>query len=345
MAPKTEAGFANTWRFLRESPDWPEPEVLRRQAEERIGPETSPSRSLPLLHGLPAAHQHRPHAPHGGGPGREPQRPQEVRERQLAQRHLPQRRRERVPEPLRPSAERRGPDRPLRPPDARRQGAGRARASGQAAARLPAARQCAPGDGDARRRRGDRAARRGAGQARRARDPARARAVDAPHRQPRRCASAARQAGRQPERCVVDRAQPGRARSSGGRPRRRRLCDRRTARPDPRRLLRRGRVPGRLDRAAPPQEDGRGAKAFPDAARRRDDGHLQEPRRLLAGPHARGRRSRQGSQRLVRPRLVVRPDVLRPARRAQAAAARRHACRAIPSPPTPTASRWAAASW
>lgn len=39
-APKTEASFAATWRFLRDQPDWPEPEVLRRQAEERIGPET-----------------------------------------------------------------------------------------------------------------------------------------------------------------------------------------------------------------------------------------------------------------------------------------------------------------
>jgi soluble lytic murein transglycosylase len=39
-APRTEADFATTWRFLRENPDWPEPEVLRRQAEERIGPET-----------------------------------------------------------------------------------------------------------------------------------------------------------------------------------------------------------------------------------------------------------------------------------------------------------------
>ena len=39
-APRTEASFAATWRFLREQPDWPEPEVLRRQAEERIGPET-----------------------------------------------------------------------------------------------------------------------------------------------------------------------------------------------------------------------------------------------------------------------------------------------------------------
>jgi soluble lytic murein transglycosylase len=39
-APRTDADFASTWRFLRENPDWPEPEVLRRQAEERIGPET-----------------------------------------------------------------------------------------------------------------------------------------------------------------------------------------------------------------------------------------------------------------------------------------------------------------
>ncbi len=39
-APRTEASFDATWRFLREQPDWPEPEVLRRQAEDRIGPET-----------------------------------------------------------------------------------------------------------------------------------------------------------------------------------------------------------------------------------------------------------------------------------------------------------------
>ena len=40
VASKTEADFATTWRFLRENPDWPEPEVLRRQAEERLGPTT-----------------------------------------------------------------------------------------------------------------------------------------------------------------------------------------------------------------------------------------------------------------------------------------------------------------
>ncbi|UYN93546.1 MAG: lytic transglycosylase domain-containing protein [Enhydrobacter sp.] len=39
-APRTEADFASIWRFLRENPDWPEPEVLRRQAEDRIGADT-----------------------------------------------------------------------------------------------------------------------------------------------------------------------------------------------------------------------------------------------------------------------------------------------------------------
>ena len=37
VAPKSDADFASTWRALRESPDWPEPEVLRRQAEDRLG--------------------------------------------------------------------------------------------------------------------------------------------------------------------------------------------------------------------------------------------------------------------------------------------------------------------
>ena len=40
VAPKTEADFASTWRMLRDNPDWPEPEVLRRQAEDRLGTET-----------------------------------------------------------------------------------------------------------------------------------------------------------------------------------------------------------------------------------------------------------------------------------------------------------------
>ena len=40
VAPRTDADFASTGRFLRENPDWPEPEVLRRQAEDRISPDT-----------------------------------------------------------------------------------------------------------------------------------------------------------------------------------------------------------------------------------------------------------------------------------------------------------------
>jgi soluble lytic murein transglycosylase len=42
VAPRTDADFASTWRMLRENPDWPEPELLRRQAEDRIGPDASP---------------------------------------------------------------------------------------------------------------------------------------------------------------------------------------------------------------------------------------------------------------------------------------------------------------
>ena len=54
----------------------------------------------------------------------------------------------------------RRPDRPLRSHPARRPRPGRARPAAQAAARLPAARQCAAGHGDARGRCADRAARR-----------------------------------------------------------------------------------------------------------------------------------------------------------------------------------------
>jgi soluble lytic murein transglycosylase len=42
VAPKTDADFASTWRLLRDNPDWPEPELLRRQAEDRIGADTPP---------------------------------------------------------------------------------------------------------------------------------------------------------------------------------------------------------------------------------------------------------------------------------------------------------------
>jgi len=36
VAPRSDAEFGAIWKFLRENPDWPEPEVLRRQAEDRI---------------------------------------------------------------------------------------------------------------------------------------------------------------------------------------------------------------------------------------------------------------------------------------------------------------------
>lgn len=52
-APRTEADFAVTWRFLRESPDWPEPEVLRRQAEDRIGPDTPPAEVVRYFKSFP----------------------------------------------------------------------------------------------------------------------------------------------------------------------------------------------------------------------------------------------------------------------------------------------------
>jgi soluble lytic murein transglycosylase len=43
VAPKTEAPFQAYVDLLRDTQDWPEPEVLRRQAEERITPATAPA--------------------------------------------------------------------------------------------------------------------------------------------------------------------------------------------------------------------------------------------------------------------------------------------------------------
>jgi soluble lytic murein transglycosylase len=43
VATRADADFGSTWRFLRENSDWPEPEVLRRQAEDRIGADTPPN--------------------------------------------------------------------------------------------------------------------------------------------------------------------------------------------------------------------------------------------------------------------------------------------------------------
>ena len=88
--PKTEAAFANTWRFLRESPTGPSPRCCaarprtasvprrRRRRSSAISP---PSRRSPAAATCAAWRRLR----------REPQRPEEVRQRELAQRHLPQR--------------------------------------------------------------------------------------------------------------------------------------------------------------------------------------------------------------------------------------------------------------
>ncbi len=41
VAPRTDAPFLAYVELLRDAPDWPEPELLRRQAEDRIGPTTN----------------------------------------------------------------------------------------------------------------------------------------------------------------------------------------------------------------------------------------------------------------------------------------------------------------
>jgi soluble lytic murein transglycosylase len=72
VAPKTDASFAATWRFLRESPDWPEPEVLRRQAEDRVGPETPPAEVVRYFTAFPpltsAGHMRRLEAAQAASP-------------------------------------------------------------------------------------------------------------------------------------------------------------------------------------------------------------------------------------------------------------------------------------
>ena len=72
-APRTDASFAATWRFLRESPDWPEPEVLRRQAEERLGPEVPPAEVFRYFTAFPPltsnGHMRRLEAAQAASPG------------------------------------------------------------------------------------------------------------------------------------------------------------------------------------------------------------------------------------------------------------------------------------
>ncbi|MFO1157692.1 MAG: lytic transglycosylase domain-containing protein [Reyranellaceae bacterium] len=72
-APRTEAAFPATWRFLRENPDWPEPEMLRRQAEDRIGPASSPGEVVRYFTAFPpltsTGHMRRLEAAQAASPG------------------------------------------------------------------------------------------------------------------------------------------------------------------------------------------------------------------------------------------------------------------------------------
>ena len=72
-ASKTDADFASTWRFLRDNPDWPEPEVLRRQAEDRIAPETPAGDVVRYFTAFPpltsAGHMRRLEAAQAASPG------------------------------------------------------------------------------------------------------------------------------------------------------------------------------------------------------------------------------------------------------------------------------------
>ena len=78
-----------------------------------------PPRSLRYFTAFPPLTSAGHMQPPGGGPGGEPQRRAEVRQRQLAARDVPRRRRERLPQSLRPAPDRPGPHRPLRPHPAR----------------------------------------------------------------------------------------------------------------------------------------------------------------------------------------------------------------------------------
>jgi soluble lytic murein transglycosylase len=73
VAPRTNADFASTWRFLRDNPEWPEPELLRRQAEDRIGPETPAGDVLRYFTAFPpltsSGHMRRLEAAQAASPG------------------------------------------------------------------------------------------------------------------------------------------------------------------------------------------------------------------------------------------------------------------------------------
>jgi soluble lytic murein transglycosylase len=73
VGARTDTSFQETWRFLRENPDWPEPEVLRRQAEDRIGPQHSPAEVVRYFTAFPpltsTGHMRRLEAAQAASPG------------------------------------------------------------------------------------------------------------------------------------------------------------------------------------------------------------------------------------------------------------------------------------
>ena len=264
-APKTDADFASTWRFLRDNPDWPEPEVLRRQAEDRIGPDTPAGDVVRYFTAFPpltsTGHMRRLEAAQAASPSDVQKFASDSWQNATFRSADENEFLNRYGQLLTPQDHIARFDRILRD--------GRPQVARELLPKLPPDYQPLA---NARLAMATRAADaptvlRGVSAAR----------LDEPAIKLERAQWLRRTgslddakalltgAGRQPERRLVERAQPARARPSGRRPRRRRLCRHRAARPHQGRGLRRGGVPRRLDRAAPSQEAGRRAKAFPDA--------------------------------------------------------------------------------
>ncbi len=114
-APRTESELRRDMAVPARTADWPEPEVLRRQAEERIGPETPATEvvryftAFPPLTSTATCAGWRP-PPRGGAQRRPPFRP-----RHLAECDAGAIRTRRLPQSVRPVPHRGRPGRPLRP--------------------------------------------------------------------------------------------------------------------------------------------------------------------------------------------------------------------------------------
>ena len=172
-APRSDADFASTWRFLRENPDWPEPEVLRRQAEDRIVPGTPPREVWRYFTAFPpltsAGHMRRLEAASVANAVDVPRFASESWRSATFRKADEEDFLNKYGRYLSGEDQIARFDRILREWPCR----GRARSRAQAAAGLPAARQCAAGDGHARGGRRDPAARRAGREAGRAGDQAR----------------------------------------------------------------------------------------------------------------------------------------------------------------------------